>query len=684
VSVDTRDGVSSARPGSATRTCRWRPAFFAIHSWIGIALALYAVLIGFSGAALVFENEITESSQREVCTASGPLRVGPDQVLQRVRERYASWRILSLTSPNERCGNWSAYLLRGSDARLVMVDASSGVLAGERDAREGALGWLARLHTSLFLGRLGRLLNGTAALLILALTLTGGILWWPGVARLGQAWRLERRARWPRQLWQLHGLTGIVLILFLTPMAITGAYFIWPESFVSAVGHLLPRQERLDSRRLVNTALSPLPWSALIAVARHEVPGRPLHRLQLPGAPGFPARISFREGHVDQFHNVSSVLLNPYTGEVLQTDRLRTRPAGDSLIAWFSAFHFGVFDGTRIKLLWAMLGTAMAFLGLSGALVWWNRTARRSHFPGRAPIVRILVVAFVAAAHLSGDPRIVSLSSPQTETVYALGAGNQIVGVTDVCVFPEQVVHDREVGRIQVLGTFSKPDLSRIDALHPDLILTGTGFQRDPAERLRARGYRVLHFEPHSLEEVFTGMEQIGAAIGKKQAALDMTRRYRKELAELVQRSSRAPKVRVYLEINHEGPWTVGRDSPLNDLVRDAGGINIFEDRPDGVFVTKHSEIVARNPDIILSPIWTDAKIGGIDGIIPLSQIYTRPGYDRINAVRNSRVLYYDSALVKHEGPRQILAIRKLAWLLHPDLFPNPPGTISWELGRIR
>jgi hypothetical protein len=47
-------------------------------------------------------------------------------------------------------------------------------------------------------------------------------------------------------------------------------------------------------------------------------------------------------------------------------------------------------------------------------------------------------------------------------------------------------------------------------------------------------------------------------------------------------------------------------------------------------------------------------------------------------------VLYYDSALLKHEGPRQVLAIRKLAYLLHPDFFENPPGTIPWELGRIR
>jgi iron complex transport system substrate-binding protein len=122
----------------------------------------------------------------------------------------------------------------------------------------------------------------------------------------------------------------------------------------------------------------------------------------------------------------------------------------------------------------------------------------------------------------------------------------------------------------------------------------------------------------------------------------------------------------------------------VNDIIHAAGGENIFADQKQGTFTTTNEEIVRRNPDIILSPIWLDAKVGGIDGIIPLAQIVTRPGYERTNAVRNSRVLYYDSALMKHEGPRQVLAIRKLAHILHPDAFPDPANTIPWELGRVK
>jgi iron complex transport system substrate-binding protein len=226
--------------------------------------------------------------------------------------------------------------------------------------------------------------------------------------------------------------------------------------------------------------------------------------------------------------------------------------------------------------------------------------------------------------------------------------------------------------------------MARIAALRPGVIFTSTDFQKPIAERLRADGFRVVHFKPQSLDDILNQIVQVGEAMGKRKEAARLIAGMRAELAEIVKKSSALPRVRVYVEINHEGPWTTGARSPVNDLIRAAGGENVFVDKDQGVFVTSHEEIVRRDPEIILSPIWVNAKVGGIGGIIPLGQIFARPGYESTAAVRNSRVMYYDSALLKHEGPRQILAIRKLARLLHPDVFPDPPGTIPWEFGRVR
>jgi iron complex transport system substrate-binding protein len=298
---------------------------------------------------------------------------------------------------------------------------------------------------------------------------------------------------------------------------------------------------------------------------------------------------------------------------------------------------------------------------------------------------RLIAIAAICLAPLLAEQvRVVSLSSPLAETMYSLGAQSSLVGVSDVCLFPDQIIADRKSGKIKVAGAFTKSDLSEIDSLHPTLILTSTSFQTALAKVLRKRGYTVLHFEPHSLSDIFDEINEIGQAVGKRTEALHLTAQMRQEVDEISRKSKSLPRVKLYLEINHEGPWTVGSVSPLENLIEAAGGENIFADRHTGPFITTNQEIVRRNPDVILSPIWLNAKVGGSDGIIPLVRIFSRPGYSAIRAVENSRVLYYDSALLKHEGPRQVLAIRKLAYLLHPDAFENPPGTIPWELGRIR
>jgi iron complex transport system substrate-binding protein len=299
-------------------------------------------------------------------------------------------------------------------------------------------------------------------------------------------------------------------------------------------------------------------------------------------------------------------------------------------------------------------------------------------------MIRRRVLLFLLWAALAwGQRDVVSLSAPLTETVYLLGQQHRLAAVSDTSVFPPEVVADRESGKVRTLP-FSRTDLDAVAALKPSLILTSTAFQRETAARLRERGFRVLHFEPESLEAIFRQTEEIGAALGKAEEAAALARNLRAEIRGIEARSAALRPVRVYMEINHEGPWTAGGRSPETDIIRIAGGVNVFADVNQGVFVTTNAEVVKRDPEVILSPIWVNAHVGGIDGITTLAEILSRPGYASTTAAMNGRVLYYDSALLKHQGPRVALAIRKLAYLLHPEVFENPPGTIPWELGRIK
>lgn len=303
---------------------------------------------------------------------------------------------------------------------------------------------------------------------------------------------------------------------------------------------------------------------------------------------------------------------------------------------------------------------------------------------GGLVLFALALTVFSLSAKKNDRPRIVSCSSTMTEIVYELGGGEQVVGATSFCFFPQQVVDDKKSGRVAVVGDFVHIDYNTVKSLKPDLILTDTNMQRVLTDSLRKLGYTVLHFEPDHLEDVLSSIQVIGKAIGREENAAAMLQHMREEFAAIRAVSETLPKIRVYMEINHMGPWTFGSASPLQDLIEIAGGTNVFGDTTAGVFMTSNAAVVSRNPDIILSPIWLEAESGGWKGITPLYEIYSRPGYSETSAVKRSRVLYYDSALMKHFGPRQVLATKKLAYLLHPENFPNPPETMPWELGWIK
>jgi iron complex transport system substrate-binding protein len=299
-------------------------------------------------------------------------------------------------------------------------------------------------------------------------------------------------------------------------------------------------------------------------------------------------------------------------------------------------------------------------------------------------VLSLAFTVFLTGCNRADKPTIVSCSSTMTEIVYEVGAGNQVLGATSFCFFPEQVMKDKEAGRVKVVGDFININFSRIDSIGPDLIFTDTNMQRKTADSLQAMGYTVYHFESSRLKDVYECITKIGDVTGNGKSARKMVAKMKVDMDEIRAVSSTLEPVNVYMEINHMGPWTFGSESPLQDMLEAAGGVNVFGDTAVGVFRTYNDVVVKKNPDIILSPIWLDAELGGWKGITPLREIYTRSGYDETNAVTRSRVLYYDSALMKHFGPRQVVATQKLAYLLHPEHFESPEGTIPWELGWIK
>ena len=317
---------------------------YRLHICLGLALALYAVLIGLTGAALVFRDPMVRASRPDLyASPTAASAIDSDRALSLVRAAYPGWTPLTATFPNAYTPYLMFYSIRDREAREVYVTADGSRIVGERDPSTGTLAWIARLHTSLLGGRTGRRINGGLACGLLLLAVSGPILW--------------RRRKY------LHSAIGLACAPFLLWLCLTGAYFVWPQQYVSVIGSVLATEPVV---RIPPSSGSSLSVAQLVERATAAIPDKAVYRVSIPNSPSAPVQLTYLDGTPDEFHRVSTISMNPVTGVILQVTRNPDRSAGSALIGWLSASHFGVFGGFPIRLLWVLGGISVAFLAITG------------------------------------------------------------------------------------------------------------------------------------------------------------------------------------------------------------------------------------------------------------------------------------------------------------------------------
>jgi iron complex transport system substrate-binding protein len=256
--------------------------------------------------------------------------------------------------------------------------------------------------------------------------------------------------------------------------------------------------------------------------------------------------------------------------------------------------------------------------------------------------------------------RIVSLLPSNTEILFAVGAGDQVVGVTSYCDYPEQATTREQVGGI----TNKTLSVEAIVALEPDLVLA-SGSQDEIIPVLVEAGLIVIALDPTTFDDIFANIEMVGQATGHADQAATLTADLRSRVEAVKAKVDAIPadsRPTVFYEVWHDPLMTAGPNTFIGQLIELGGGQSIFDDVNEDWPEVSAEVILERNPEVILGPDSHGDEL-------TVEKIRTRTGWADIMAVQNEQIYILDGSAISRPGPRIVDMLEEVARDLYPDLF---------------
>ena len=246
--------------------------------------------------------------------------------------------------------------------------------------------------------------------------------------------------------------------------------------------------------------------------------------------------------------------------------------------------------------------------------------------------------------------KIVALTASDVEIIYALGAGDQLVGRGEYCDWPAEVLDK------PVVKSGAETNLEEILALEPDVVIMATMAQTvDQVNALEEAGVKVIVSDAQNLEGVYTAITLIGQIIGKNDEAAVLVKEMQDTFDEIKAKAADSGKT-IYFEVSplEWGLWAAGKGTFMDELAGICGLTNAFAD-VDGWGAVSEEQVFEKDPDYIV----TTSMYWG-EGPTPVEEIMGRAGWDKLQAVQNNRIFNADSNEITRPGPRLMNAVEAL------------------------
>lgn len=256
--------------------------------------------------------------------------------------------------------------------------------------------------------------------------------------------------------------------------------------------------------------------------------------------------------------------------------------------------------------------------------------------------------------------RIVSMAPSNTEILFAIGAGAQMVGRDELSDYPPEALNLPSVG-----GSWSSYNYEMIVSLQPDLVLAGEINTPEQVKAIEDLGIPVYYLSnPATLEDMYTNLQIIGQLTGRQEQAAQLSASLQARVQAVDEKLATAQKVTVFYELDGSEPakpWTAGSGTFIDLLISRAGGVNVAANLNMAYAQYSLEDLLVQDPQVILLG---DAAYG-----VTPEAVAQRAGWGGLQAVQNGQILTFDDNLVSRPGPRLVDGLEALAALLHPELF---------------
>ncbi|MCM3566954.1 ABC transporter substrate-binding protein [Neobacillus mesonae] len=256
--------------------------------------------------------------------------------------------------------------------------------------------------------------------------------------------------------------------------------------------------------------------------------------------------------------------------------------------------------------------------------------------------------------------KIVSLMPSNTEIAYALGLGDEVVGVSDFDNYPEDVTKKEKIGGQEI-------NLEKIISLKPNLVLAHASTAHNSEaglKQLEDAGIKVLIVnDAQNFEQVYNSILMIGKATGEDKKAEEIVNGMKDKLASIKEKAATIKeKKKVLVEVSPAPEiYSPGKNTFMNEMLKTINAENIAGDL-EGWAKIDQEAMIKRNPDVILTTYGYYVKN-------PAEQVLSRKGWENVNAIKNKQVTDVDSDRVTRSGPRIIEGVEDLAKAIYPEVF---------------